>query len=80
MKRLYVRPNYRGKGIGRELSQAIIDEAHRIGYKKMRLDTIPAMKQANALYKSFGFKNIKPYRYNPIKGALFMELDLRGGE
>ena len=79
MKRLYVRPHCRGKGTGRALSQKIIDEARTIGYKKMRLDTIPTMKRANVLYRSFGFKKIKPYRYNPIKGALFMELDLRGG-
>lgn len=80
MKRLYVRPDFRGKGIGRALSQRIIDEARRIGYNRMRLDTIPSMKQANALYRTFGFKKIKPYRYNPIKGALFMELTLKGGE
>lgn len=80
MKRLYVRPDFRGKGIGRALSQKVIDEARRIGYKKMRLDTIPTMERANVLYKSFGFKKIKPYRYNPIEGALFMELDLKGGE
>jgi ribosomal protein S18 acetylase RimI-like enzyme len=79
MKRLYVRSDFRGKGIGRALSQKIIDEARRIGYKKMRLDTIPTMKRANVLYHSFGFKKIKPYRYNPIEGALFMELALSGG-
>jgi ribosomal protein S18 acetylase RimI-like enzyme len=80
MKRLYVRSDFRGKGIGRALSQKVVDEARAIGYQRMRLDTIPTMKQANALYKSFGFKEIKPYRYNPIEGALFMELDLRGGK
>jgi len=76
MKRLYVRPAFRGKGIGKLLATSIIREAHKMGYKKMRLDTVPSMKEAIALYRSLGFKEIQAYRYNPIEGALFMELDL----
>lgn len=77
MKRLYVRPNLRGKGIGRSLAMAIIEAARKIGYSSMRLDTVPSMKGAVSLYQALGFKNIKPYRYNPIGGAQFMQLSLK---
>ena len=77
MKRLYVRNDYRGLGIGNELIFMIIREARKLNYSYMRLDTLPTMKKAQELYKSYGFYDIEPYVYNPIIGARFLELNLR---
>jgi putative acetyltransferase len=77
MKRLYLRPTMRGKGLGRILADSIIAEARQIGYQRMRLDTVePVMKDAVAMYRKLGFKEIAPYCRNPIKGAMYMELRL----
>jgi ribosomal protein S18 acetylase RimI-like enzyme len=77
MKRLYVPPRFRGLGLGRELAERIVAEARQIGYRKLRLDTVqPVMTTAVAMYRRLGFCEIAPYRENPIKGALYMELDL----
>jgi putative acetyltransferase len=77
MKRLYLRLQFRGKGLGRVLAERIIAEAREIGYRRMRLDTVePVMKDAVAMYRRLGFKEIAPYCANPIAGALYMELEL----
>ena len=77
MKRLYVKPYLRRQKTGKMLAETVIQAAKDIGYDCMRLDTIPSMKSANILYKSLGFKEIEPYRFNPIEGALYLELRLK---
>jgi ribosomal protein S18 acetylase RimI-like enzyme len=77
MKRLWVRPAFRGTGLGRRLAGAVIAEARVIGYHSIRLDTLPSMKAAQALYESLGFEDIPPYNDHPIEGTRFMEAALR---
>ena len=77
MKRLYLRPQFRARGLGRALAEHIIAEARQIGYERMRLDTVePIMKDAVGMYRKLGFKEIATYRLNPIAGAMYMELEL----
>ncbi len=77
MKRLYVRPQFRGNGLGKALAERIINEARQIGYKNLRLDTVePVMRTAVAMYRTLGFREIAPYCENPIEGAVYMELRL----
>lgn len=81
MKRLFVRPAHRAKGLGRVLVNAIMDEARKLGYTTMRLDTLPGrMDKAIALYRSIGFVEIAPYCDNPVEGATFMELQLANNQ
>ena len=73
LKRMFVDPAYRGHQLGQKILQLSLDEARLLGYRSIRLDTVPEMQGAIKLYKAAGFYPIKPYRFNPIPGAIFME-------
>jgi putative acetyltransferase len=75
MKRLYVRPPFRGRGLGGELARKVIEDARAEGYRSLRLDTLPHMEQAIRIYREFGFREIQPYSDNP-PGAICFELKL----
>jgi len=77
MKRLYVRPAFRSKGVGQKLAEALIAEARSIGHERMVLDTLPSMAEAHKLYRRLGFHETASYQESPIPGALFFRLGLR---
>ena len=76
MKRLYVQPGNRTSGVGRQLVERLIEEARAAGYTRMLLDTLLTMAGAQRLYEQLGFRDVPPYRHNPIEGTRFLGLDL----
>ena len=76
MKRLFLRPEFRGRGLGRRCAEEIVRIAREVGYAALRLHTLPSMRAAIALYRSMGFREIAPYTDNPVEGVIFMELTL----
>jgi ribosomal protein S18 acetylase RimI-like enzyme len=76
LKRLWVRPEFRGQAVARRLVITLIERARAAGYRGMKLDTLPQMTSATSLYFSLGFKECEPYRFNPVPGSLFLALDL----
>jgi ribosomal protein S18 acetylase RimI-like enzyme len=80
MKRLFVRPEARGRGLAKQLIACVLGEARRLGYREIRLDTLPMMGDAQSLYSALGSYDIKPYYDTPIAGTRFMALRLRSGQ
>lgn len=76
IKRLYVAPAGRGRGVARALVERVLNAARELGYRRLLLDTLPSMKEARSLYQSMGFKPTEPYRFNPVAGTAFLEIEL----